>query len=108
MLINSGYSEVRSLALRAAVGEVRTTARAEPAIGRGPELRPVTCCYIKVYCKTRNGDTIFYKDGYTDFNGRFDYVGLSSSESDSVEFAILACSDEFGSVVSYAKPPTIL
>lgn len=37
--------------------------------------------YIKIYCKTKNGDAIFYKDVDTDirtvFNGRFDYGAFS-------------------------------
>jgi len=35
--------------------------------------------YIKVYSKTKSGIISFWKDGYTDLLGRFDYVTVSSN-----------------------------
>ena len=35
--------------------------------------------YIKVFSKTKNkNENLFYKDGYTDIRGRFDYATTSS------------------------------
>ncbi len=34
--------------------------------------------YIKVFSKDRHGKETFYKDGYTDIRGKFDYVSTSS------------------------------
>lgn len=62
--------------------------------------------YVKVYAKSKNGSVKFYKDGYTDLRGRFDYTSLNTDEIDSVaKFAILVMSDSNGSVVREATPP---
>jgi hypothetical protein len=42
--------------------------------------KPVSKAYVKVYARLRNGVVRFYKDGYTDRRGRFDYASLNSSE----------------------------
>ena len=35
---------------------------------------------MKVYARLNNGHVRFFKDGYTDLRGRFDYASLNSSE----------------------------
>jgi hypothetical protein len=68
--------------------------------------KPLAKVYVKVYCRLGNGQTRFYKDGYTDLRGRFDYVSLSTDELDDVrEFSILVLSGEHGAVIKEAKPP---
>lgn len=63
--------------------------------------------YVKVYARLKNGQIIFYKDGYTDLRGKFDYASLSTNRLDSVEkFAILIMSENDGSVVREAAPPS--
>jgi hypothetical protein len=58
------------------------------------------------YARMKDGSTNFYKDGYTDLRGRFDYTSLSTSELDSVErFSILVLSDANGATVKEAAPP---
>ncbi|WAS94229.1 hypothetical protein [Nannocystis punicea] len=62
--------------------------------------------YVKVYARQAGGAIAFYKDGYTDMRGRFDYVTLSTDDLDRVErFAILVVSDEAGATVLEAPPP---
>ena len=62
--------------------------------------------YVKVYAKMKNGGVKFYKDGYTDLRGRFDYTSLSTNELDNVErFSMLVLSEEHGGVVREAAPP---
>ncbi|NQT91960.1 MAG: hypothetical protein HQ559_04295, partial [Lentisphaerae bacterium] len=62
--------------------------------------------YVKVYARTGNGQARFYKDGYTDLRGRFDYTSLNTDEIDSVNrFAILILSDTNGAMVREAAPP---
>jgi hypothetical protein len=39
--------------------------------------KPVARAYVKVYAKLKNGTVRFYKDGYTDLRGRFDYASLN-------------------------------
>jgi len=52
------------------------------------------------------GQIKFYKDGYTDLRGRFDYTSLNTNEIDRVSrFAILILSPTDGAVVREAAPP---
>jgi autotransporter-associated beta strand protein len=39
----------------------------------------VSKAYVKVYARLRNGTVRFFKDGYTDLRGKFDYASLNSS-----------------------------
>ena len=41
--------------------------------------KPVPKAYVKVYARLDNGAVRFFKDGYTDLRGRFDYASLNSS-----------------------------
>ena len=43
--------------------------------------KPVSKAYVKVYARLHNGTVRFFKDGYTDLRGRFDYASLNSSDS---------------------------
>ena len=62
--------------------------------------------YVKVYARTAGGEVKFYKDGYTDLRGRFDYASLNTNELDAAQkFAILVLSDEHGALVREATPP---
>ncbi len=95
--------------------------------------RPVGKAYIKVYARLRNGTVRFYKDGYTDLRGKFDYASLNSGsppqpvagepgeaggangldyqmlrpgELDSVDrLSILVLSDTHGAAVREVAPP---
>jgi hypothetical protein len=54
----------------------------------------------------KDGQVRFYKDGYTDLRGRFDYTSLNTNELDFVgKFSLLVLSDEHGAVVKEASPP---
>jgi hypothetical protein len=62
--------------------------------------------YVKVYARMREGDVRFYKDGYTDLRGCFDYASLSTDALDRVErFAMLVVSQEHGAMIREAAPP---
>ena len=53
-----------------------------------------------------NGQVRFFKDGYTDLRGRFDYASLNTNELDFVDrFSLLVMSDEYGAVVREAGAP---
>ena len=57
--------------------------------------------YVKTYIKEKTGKESFYKDGYTDLRGRFDYASLSSSELNNAEkFSILIMSDTLGNILN--------
>jgi len=68
--------------------------------------QPVPRTYVKVYAQLGDGSVKFYKDGYTDLRGRFDYASLSTDDLGGVQrFAILVLSDQHGALVREALPP---
>jgi hypothetical protein len=68
--------------------------------------RPLARTYVKVYARLNNGQIQFYKDGYTDLRGRFDYASLSTDTLNQVQrFAILILSEKDGAVVREITPP---
>jgi hypothetical protein len=92
-------------------GQVKVAA-AKPAAagasaGAGRAYGPLPGAYVKCFAKLKSGVVDFYKDGYTDLRGRFDYASLSTDKLKSVDkFAILVYSDEFGACVKEAGPPS--
>jgi hypothetical protein len=67
--------------------------------------KPLSTVYVKVYAKT-NAGVRFFKDGYTDLRGRFEYASLTTDELISVEkFSILILSEDHGAIVREADPP---
>mmetsp|Transcript_17029 Transcript_17029/g.19102 ORF Transcript_17029/g.19102 Transcript_17029/m.19102 type:complete len:236 (+) Transcript_17029:1-708(+) len=62
--------------------------------------------YIKVFADF--GRRIqFYKDGYTDLVGKFDYLSLNTDQLSSIKrFAVLVVSDDFGNVIREVTPPS--
>ena len=71
--------------------------------GSGKTLAKV---YVKVYARMKDGSVRFYKDGYTDLRGRFDYASLSTDDLAGVEkFSLLVMSELQGAVVREAAPP---
>jgi hypothetical protein len=70
------------------------------------EDKPLPRVYVKVYAQMKDGQVRFYKDGYTDIRGRFDYASLSTNDLDAVQkFALLVVSDQHGSTVRDTAPP---
>lgn len=68
--------------------------------------KPMPAVYVKVYARYRDGGVGFYKDGYTDLRGRFDYASLSTGALERVErFAVLVLSTDAGALVREAAPP---
>jgi len=67
--------------------------------------QPLSKVYVKVYAQTPQGAK-FFKDGYTDLRGKFDYTSLNTDDIGAVsQFAVLVMSEEHGAVVKTAKPP---
>ena len=53
--------------------------------------------YVKVFCKNKSGGELFYRDGFTDIRGKFEYANASGKSLTGVEkFAILVSHDEYG------------
>jgi hypothetical protein len=60
---------------------------------------------VKIYALTNSGPK-FYKDGYTDLRGKFDYASVSTSDiGDAQKFSVLVMSDENGATVLDAPVP---
>jgi hypothetical protein len=79
-------------------GQLKVT---EEATGRA--LHTV---YVKVYARSPNGTIRFYKDGYTDLRGRFDYASLSTNQLDQTQrFSILVLSEKHGAMIREVAPP---
>ena len=84
----------------------RAIALWEKSAALGADFPVVYRNLAMVYARQQGGNVVFYKDGYTDLRGRFDYVTLSTDDLDRVErFAILVVSDDAGATVLEAAPP---
>ncbi len=68
--------------------------------------RPAAGAYVKVFAKYGDGDTRFYKDGYTDPLGRFDYLTLTGPDAEGVaELSVLVVDESHGASVQTVRPP---
>ena len=62
--------------------------------------------YVKVYARYADGEVKFYKDGYTDLRGRFDYASVSTPELKPIQrFALLILSEKHGAQIREVAPP---
>ena len=69
-------------------------------------LQPLEGAYVKVYAKDNSGVVKFYKDGYTDLRGQFDYTSLSTNDLDTTQrFSLLVLHAEHGTSVRESEPP---
>ncbi|MEJ7598800.1 MAG: hypothetical protein WKG01_12910 [Kofleriaceae bacterium] len=93
------YANDLTVTLSNQVGQVRVL--------RTSDRTGLPATYVKVYARKHGGSVAFYKDGYTDLRGWFDYASLSTTDLDDVNrFAILVCSDQAGAAILEASPPT--
>ena len=84
----------------------RLTGYAEAKVTHATTGKPLPGVYVKAYARMQDGAVRFYKDGYTDLRGRFDYTSLSTNELDfAKKFSLLVLSEEHGAVVREANPP---
>jgi hypothetical protein len=68
--------------------------------------KPLEEVYVKVYARHRDGSVRFYKDGYTDLRGQFDYGSLSTPDLETVDrFALLIAHPQGGAVLRQSEPP---
>ena len=63
--------------------------------------------YVKVFGQKKSDNSdFFFRDGYTDICGKFDYAQTSGDKLKEVKkFALLVQSDEFGSKIQEVDPP---
>ncbi len=68
--------------------------------------KPLPTVYVKAYARMKDGTVRFYKDGYTDLRGRFDYASLNTNEIEDVDrLSLLILSSSAGAVIREAAPP---
>ncbi|MBI2900051.1 MAG: hypothetical protein HYY17_07685 [Planctomycetes bacterium] len=92
------YAHELAIQLVENYGQVRVTRQ-------GTE-RPLAKTYVKAYARMKDGEVKFYKDGYTDLRGIFDYASLSTDELERVErFSMLILHEEAGAVIREAAAP---
>lgn len=69
-------------------------------------MKPLSKIYVKVFCKDASGNELFYRDGFTDIRGKFEYANSSGRSTGSVKkFAILVSHDEYGQTIKEVDPP---
>ena len=66
--------------------------------------KPLAKAYIKVYARLKGGPIRFFKDGYTDLRGKFDYSSLNSSDAPAALLAVPAPASA-GETASYQMLP---
>jgi len=68
--------------------------------------KPLPTTYVKVFARGADGREQFWKDGYTDLRGRFDYLSRNDRKpEEAVEFSILVLHPEMGAEIHSATPP---
>lgn len=91
------YSNSLSVNLTAPLGRLQV-------LGAGNK-QPLEGAYVKVYAKHADGSIRFYKDGYTDLRGVFDYASLSTDEWTTVaRYSILVIHPELGTWIQESEP----
>ena len=72
----------------------------------GDTRKPAPKVYVKCFVRYKSGKTAFYKDGYTDLRGSFDYVSLSKDNLSEIDrFSLMVSGGEFGFKVLQAAVP---
>ena len=70
---------------------------------------PLPKTYVKVFAKCDGNQEKFFRDGFTDIRGKFDYASASGISVDSVEkFAVFVDHEEYGSLVKEVENPNKL
>lgn len=68
--------------------------------------KPVPKIYMKCFAKYKNNSILFYKDGFTDIRGSFDYVSLNKDNlNDIALFKIFINAPGYGCKILEAEPP---
>ena len=69
-------------------------------------FKAVIKAYVKVYVELNNNEVQFYKDGYTDLNGKFNYLALNTDQlNNSKKFYIFVSEEKQGAVIKECYPP---
>ncbi|MCY2975649.1 MAG: hypothetical protein NTW52_13400 [Planctomycetota bacterium] len=92
------YNNALVVTLSTTMGQLQVTSQ--------KDRQPLESTYVKVYAKHHDGSIRFYKDGYTDLRGKFDYASVSTIDADTAEkFSILVLHPEKGAAICEAQVP---
>ena len=70
------------------------------------KLKPIIKAYVKVYVELNNDEVQFYKDGYTDLNGKFNYLALNTDQlKKAKKFYIYVSEENEGAIIKECYPP---
>lgn len=90
------YTTALKIMFNEAFGELKVT----------KEGKAQSRVYIKVFQLNQNGKEEFFRDGYTDIRGKFEYAQASGEQIEKIKkFAILVQSEQFGSQIKEVNPP---
>jgi hypothetical protein len=68
--------------------------------------KPLNKVYVKVFARMKDNSVKFYKDGYTDLRGKFNYLSLNTDQLKSLsKFSVFIMHDELGSFIKECNPP---
>lgn len=92
------YSSLLKVTIQEQFGDLKVTHKTTG--------KPLAEVYVKVFSRNKNSSESFYRDGYTNINGLFEYAQTSGDKLKQVSrFAILIQSNEFGSRIKEIDPP---
>mmetsp|Transcript_20692 Transcript_20692/g.19713 ORF Transcript_20692/g.19713 Transcript_20692/m.19713 type:complete len:436 (-) Transcript_20692:159-1466(-) len=99
-LLKSYYSSQLKVVLIESFGELKVCDQND---------QPLPKVYVKVFAQNNTtSDPIFFKDGYTDIRGKFEYAQVNGNKVKEVKkFAILVLSDSLGSTIKECDPPKV-
>ena len=100
-ILKTFYSSQLKVNINKEFGELR--------VFRESTMEPLSKVYVKVFCKDKAGQGLFFKDGFTDIRGKFVYANASGKSLDDVKlFSILISSDShgYGSCIKEIEPPS--
>jgi hypothetical protein len=67
---------------------------------------PLSKTYVKVFAQLDDGSIKFYKDGYTDLRGKFNYISINTDLlKRAAKFSILVIDEKYGSYIKEANKP---
>ena len=79
------------------LGEVKVTDKENKCLNK---------VYVKCFAKMKDDSVKFYKDGYTDMRGKFNYITLNTDSLGSiVKFSLFVMDDNLGSAIKECSPP---
>jgi hypothetical protein len=92
------FSTSLKISISESLGEVKVTNK------EGVCLNKV---YVKCFAQMKNGDVSFYKDGYTDLRGKFNYITLNTDSLKEIsKFSLFVMDDNLGSAIKECNLPS--